>query len=414
MYKLHKLGVKGKIWSIINDCHIDTRSAVVVNQTQSDWFPVLQGVRQGGVLSSFLYLVFIDDLLVELETTYKNTGISSVTSCCPTLADDLCCIATAPYPLQSMLNIASIYSKRWHFEFNANKSCILKFRAIGRKIDNDCKWYLDDVELPITQSHNHLGITVCSNCKLSERISIACEKGRKAYFGLSDIGSPYLNPLTISHLYKSVILSSVLYGCELWNDMTSLDTRKLTTFQHFVCKNALKLPRHCRSDICESLLNLVTVLAEIEVRKLLFFGRLCRLHSDTLPKKIFLYRMFEYMEADEHKQRGFIPDALRLLSFYGLYEHLTVWISDGDFPSKLSWKQIVRSTVRNHHIESRIDRIESDSTFYRFKEIFSTREPCTFWSIPKNCFEIALCKFICKLFAESNTQPADHICSNMF
>ena len=31
MVKLHKLGVKGRIWSIIDDCHIDTKSAVCQN-----------------------------------------------------------------------------------------------------------------------------------------------------------------------------------------------------------------------------------------------------------------------------------------------------------------------------------------------------------------------------------------------
>ena len=48
MYKLHKLGISGKTWSLIDDLHYDTVSAVVVNHTQSRWFRVDQGVRQGG------------------------------------------------------------------------------------------------------------------------------------------------------------------------------------------------------------------------------------------------------------------------------------------------------------------------------------------------------------------------------
>ena len=31
MYKLSQLGVKGKLWQIIDDCHIDTHSVIVVN-----------------------------------------------------------------------------------------------------------------------------------------------------------------------------------------------------------------------------------------------------------------------------------------------------------------------------------------------------------------------------------------------
>lgn len=47
MCKLYKLGVKGKIWSIIDDCHTNTKNSVVVNQQKSVFFNVKQGVRQG-------------------------------------------------------------------------------------------------------------------------------------------------------------------------------------------------------------------------------------------------------------------------------------------------------------------------------------------------------------------------------
>ncbi|KAK3084049.1 hypothetical protein FSP39_007309 [Pinctada imbricata] len=45
LVKLYKLGVSGRLWTLICDSHTDTSSAVVVNFTQSRWFPVLQGVR---------------------------------------------------------------------------------------------------------------------------------------------------------------------------------------------------------------------------------------------------------------------------------------------------------------------------------------------------------------------------------
>ena len=48
MYKLFILGVKGKLWSIINDIYNKSESAVVVNQCKSNNFKVMQGVRQGG------------------------------------------------------------------------------------------------------------------------------------------------------------------------------------------------------------------------------------------------------------------------------------------------------------------------------------------------------------------------------
>ena len=78
-----------KLWSLINQRHQNTLSSIVVNQTQSEWFPVNQGVRQGGVLSTFLYLVHIDDLNHDLQAGSQNTGMLNIPSSCPSLSDDL-------------------------------------------------------------------------------------------------------------------------------------------------------------------------------------------------------------------------------------------------------------------------------------------------------------------------------------
>ena len=75
MYKLYSLGITNKIWSIINDMHIDTFSAVTANQSCSPFFPVSTGVRQGDILSGVLYFIFIDEMLSKLENFNNITWI---------------------------------------------------------------------------------------------------------------------------------------------------------------------------------------------------------------------------------------------------------------------------------------------------------------------------------------------------
>lgn len=83
------MGLKGKIWKIIDDCHINNESTVAVNGTISEWFKIRQGVCQRGVLSGFLYCVFINDLLNCFENVSSNFGVSNVKSTNPALADDM-------------------------------------------------------------------------------------------------------------------------------------------------------------------------------------------------------------------------------------------------------------------------------------------------------------------------------------
>lgn len=410
LFKLYNLGVTGKLWTIINDCHSNTSSSI------SRWFNVLQGVRQGGVLSTFLYLVFINDLINSIEQLYTCTKLLNIICNCPSLADDISLIALTPNSLQNMLDVANTYSRRWRFKFNANKSSILQFRSKGNQLKEGSIWTLGDTPVPCSDSCTHLGIIINSKCSLSERIKSVCRKGRNSFYALTDIGSPYLNPLTLASLYKSVVLPSVLYGCELWNNPTAADCQRLQVFQHSLCKSAQNLPSRTRSDICESLLNILPISTEIDTRKLLFFGRPCRMSYQTLPKQIFLVRLFSYFEGLGKSQCGFIPDVINLMNTYDLLTYLYQWVESGSFPSKLSWKNIVKSTTIRVHKDLRQYRMSNDIDFSRFLAVFSEHDPSNFWRAPKNCYEIRLWKLICKLVTDRPQRSLNvcHLCGAPF
>ena len=62
-YKLHEFGITGKMLRLLINCYTDIKGAIKVNGVTSSVFPITQSVRQGGVLSTWMYLLFIDELL---------------------------------------------------------------------------------------------------------------------------------------------------------------------------------------------------------------------------------------------------------------------------------------------------------------------------------------------------------------
>ena len=172
------------------------------------------------------------------------------------------------------------------------------------------------------------------------------------------------------HLYRTIVLPSVLYGCEIWGHINNTDMQRLNVFQHFVCKNIIGLPKYSRSDIAESLSGLLPIRSEIVIRKLLFLGRLCRLNYRMLPKRVFMTRLFSFLENLSEKQIGFIPDIISLLQEFDLFEVFNEWIVYGSFPSKLHWKCIVRNAVNDSFKQSRITRMSHDTDFSRFCSTF--------------------------------------------
>ena len=216
--------------------------------------------------------------------------------------------------------------------------------------------------------------------------------------------------MTMCHLYKRIVLPTVLYGCELWNGLSTQDLNRLSTFQHFVCKNVMNLPQRYRSDICESLFDVLPIDSEIDARKLLFFGRLCRLKYDTLPKEIFLTRLFSYTDNLARTQYGFIPDIVRILHKYDLSPYLETWLNDGTFPEKLVWKRTIRNAVTTVHTQLRTDRMMADPDLRQYCHIFDQSNPCSIWKSPKNCWDISVIKFTCKIYAAINTYNEHQLC----
>ena len=86
--KLHDFGIRGIALRIIMNSYEGLSSYVQVNGMKSRPFQNIQGVRQGGVTSTWYYLLYIDDLLRELDSLEGGCNIGSLRTSNPTLADD--------------------------------------------------------------------------------------------------------------------------------------------------------------------------------------------------------------------------------------------------------------------------------------------------------------------------------------
>ena len=155
-------------------------------------------------------------------------------------------------------------------------------------------------------------------------------------------------PCVLVKLYKSVVLPTV-DGCEMWNNLKSVDLTNLNRFQHFIVKRIQNLRTCTRSDMCQSLLGILPISSFIDIRKLLFLQILCSLDDNFLAKRIFMARLFSYFPDNSWKQFGFIPDIIEILYHYELSDYLVEYLLEGSFRPKQLWKSIVCGAVNETH-----------------------------------------------------------------
>ena len=68
-------GVGGKLLKAVQSFYVDSRACVRVRQDVSEWFPVNAGLRQGCVMSPWLFNVYMDGVVREVNVKGLGKGL---------------------------------------------------------------------------------------------------------------------------------------------------------------------------------------------------------------------------------------------------------------------------------------------------------------------------------------------------
>jgi hypothetical protein len=139
-----------------------SKSQVVVKWNGAVSFPytVKVGVRQGGILSPFLFAIYIDELIDRIKLSGFGVHINKVLVGCIVYADDVLLIAQSVTQLQYMLDICTDVANCMDFRFNVVKSAAMR---IGSRYKKPCSVLnLDGKPIKYVDSIQYLGIRLLS------------------------------------------------------------------------------------------------------------------------------------------------------------------------------------------------------------------------------------------------------------
>ena len=93
----------------------------------SEFFILISGVRQGGVLSPALFAIFIDDIVLKVKLANVGCYVSSICSCIIMYADDILLMAPTITGLQYLLTVCERELVALVMQINVDKSMCIRF-----------------------------------------------------------------------------------------------------------------------------------------------------------------------------------------------------------------------------------------------------------------------------------------------
>jgi len=262
----------------------------------------------------------------------------------PTFADDMTLLSFSKAAMDRMLNICHSYACKWRYFYNANKCAVMIFNKKGAQEDKTFKIGKEDVQL--TNCQVHLGIQFDEDLSCHHQLHNSSVNLRGTFISTvcNGLMANRLNPMLIGTIYTSAIRPKALFGCEALKNCSSTDLQRLLRADRFCVKYSQRFDLSVNSNCAYIMLNVTPINLEIDYRKLLMLGQLCRLPSDQFAKKVFVNRLIRFVNFDR-QIRGFIPDIYRILQKYGLLDYLDCFLTTGCFVSKPEWKRVLRKCI---------------------------------------------------------------------
>jgi hypothetical protein len=238
LFKLKQMGFEGNFLKWLNSYLSHRQTRVLLNSQCSEWRPINAGVPQGSILGPLLFLIFINDVVNEVNSdiylfaddTSLMRKITNIRSDVELLNDDL----------RKLHN----WSQQWRMSFNPDKTVFMTFSLKRRRI-NIGPLILNDQVIREVEEHTHLGLTLTNKMEWQSNIDNIINKVSKTVASFKRL--KFIVPRkTLQALYISLVRSVIDYGDCIYSNLAENSSKKLESVQRevmIVCTGAIRRTR---------------------------------------------------------------------------------------------------------------------------------------------------------------------------
>ncbi len=276
-------GIPPKLITVVKTMYEGSQCAVVDENGRTDWFEVKSGVKQGCNMSGFLFLLVID-WVMRKTTSEGNNGIRwNFMQQLDDLdfADDIALLSNTRNQMQRKLDCLNKQAKSTGLKINTGKTKVMRLNASNKEPITIEQEAVEDVD-----KFTYLGATVSKTGGAGEDMKQRIGKAWGAFNKLSKIWrSGQLTHKIKFKIFKSNVISVLLYGCETWK-MTKGDEERLDMFLHKALRRILKIhwPMRITNEEIRQRANIQTISEMVKERRWKWIGHVLRMNRNDTPK----------------------------------------------------------------------------------------------------------------------------------
>jgi ribonuclease HI len=233
LIKLHKVGVRGRLATFIQNFINQRTFSVRCGNTSSGPSAQQHGVPQGCVLSPTLFLIVINDVFNDIYSISQQFKFSIY-------ADDLAVWFTHPsidranHFIQLALNHINDWCCRWGLQISPAKSASMAFSNQFKHLEPVTPLNLDGQNIPFVTTFKYLGITLDRRLTFTAHIADIKQRCSRRLNILKCIAGREWGSdrRTLLHLYTALIRSILDYNAFLFDHISKTNAKHLEAIQN--------------------------------------------------------------------------------------------------------------------------------------------------------------------------------------
>ena len=276
----NEFGISGTLIKWLESYLSDRTQIVKIRNSLSAPRKINAGCPQGSVLGPLLALIYLNDL----STRTKNDILFFADDTSLYASHTNRTLTSTQNSLQLDLDEIKKYGHEWAIKFNDAKTVQQTFSHKPNNIPP--KLTFGGLQIPSTNTHNHLGLTFSKDLRFHEHINVILKKANKSLSPLYPIAH-YLPRNTLDAIYKTYIRPYLDYCDTIYDGhITIHDTMRLETFQNRVARLTTGALFRTSSDKLRTELGWDTLTTRRKLRRLLLYHKLTKSDFQTGPSYI--------------------------------------------------------------------------------------------------------------------------------